>query len=118
MMKILAIQSLLLITGWANVAHSLGAQEPLVAAVPKSSSSSSSSSTSDLLALHKGLVERESITGNEYGVGKYLISYLKSKNFTVETQDVGPLTISAPPRKNIFAYIGKQRKTRTLVSSH
>ncbi|KAH6675436.1 hypothetical protein B0J14DRAFT_478328 [Halenospora varia] len=79
---------------------------------------SESSSTSSLLKLHKGLVEHESITGNENNVAKYLISYLKSQNFTVETQNVGAQTDSGPPRENILAYIGKKRQTKILVSSH
>jgi len=76
------------------------------------------SSTSSLLKLHKGLVEHESITGNEHNVAKYLISCLKDKNFTVEVQAVDPYQGSKTPRENIYAYIGKQRKTKVLVSSH
>jgi acetylornithine deacetylase len=76
------------------------------------------SSTSPLLKLHKDLIEHESISGNEYDVGKYLISYLKDQNFTVETQEVGPYQGSTKPRENIYAYICKQRKTKVLVSSH
>jgi acetylornithine deacetylase len=79
---------------------------------------SSSSSTSSLLKLHKELVEHESITENEDNVAQYLIKYLMSQNFTVETQDVGPPKSSDPPRQNILAYVGAQRKTRVLVSSH
>jgi acetylornithine deacetylase len=79
---------------------------------------SSTSSTSSLLKLHKGLIEHESITGNEHNVAKYLISYLKDKNFTVEAQEVEPWQGSTKPRENIYAYIGKQRKTKVLVSSH
>jgi acetylornithine deacetylase len=80
--------------------------------------SSETSSTSSLLKLHKALVERESITGNEHNVTKFLISYLKNQNFTVETQEVTAATASKPSRENILAYVGKERKTRTLVSSH
>ncbi|TVY20631.1 Peptidase M20 domain-containing protein [Lachnellula arida] len=76
------------------------------------------SSTSPLLKLHKGLVEHESITGNEHDVAKYLISYLKDQNFTVESQEVGPWQGSTKPRENVYAYVGKQRKTKVLVSSH
>jgi acetylornithine deacetylase len=79
---------------------------------------SSSFSTSSLLKLHKELVEHQSITGNEDNVAQYLIKYLRSQNFTVETQDVGPQKNSGAPRQNILAYIGTQRKTRVLVSSH
>jgi acetylornithine deacetylase len=79
---------------------------------------SPSSSISSLLKLHKELVQHESISGNEHNVAQYLIKYLKSQNFTVETQDVGPQESSGPPRQNILAYVGAQRKTRVLVSSH
>ncbi|EHL03651.1 putative Peptidase M20 domain-containing protein [Glarea lozoyensis 74030] len=71
-----------------------------------------------LADLHKGLVEHQSITGNEDNVAQYLIEYLESRKFTVETQDVGPQKSSGPPRQNILAYFGSQRKTRVLVSSH
>ncbi|RDL34645.1 Zn-dependent exopeptidase [Venustampulla echinocandica] len=74
------------------------------------------SSTASLLSLHKDLVEIESITGNENGVGKYLIQYLEAQNFTVETQDVGSATNAS--RQNILAYLGSKRETRVLISSH
>ncbi|KUJ22386.1 Zn-dependent exopeptidase [Mollisia scopiformis] len=105
-MKIYLLSTFLL-ASWAHAALSIGAQEPII-----------NPTSSSLLELHKSLIEHESITGNEHNVAKYLISYLKSKNFTVETQDVGPFEGSNKPRENILAYVGKQRKTRTLVSSH
>ncbi|KAE8452100.1 hypothetical protein EG329_001567 [Mollisiaceae sp. DMI_Dod_QoI] len=97
----------LLVTSWAPAAFAIDVQEPIL-----------SQTTSSLLELHKGLIEHESITGNEDNVAKYLTSYLESRNFTVETQDVGPFEDSTTPRQNLLAYVGKQRKTRTLVSSH
>jgi len=100
----------LLIANWLIGAHSIDAQEPLF--------STENSSTKSLLSLHKALVSHESITGNEDGVATWLVSYLESKNFTVEKQDVGPWKGSSAPRDNILAYIGTQRKTRILVSSH
>jgi acetylornithine deacetylase len=70
-------------------------------------------STSDtLLDLHRRLVEIESITGNEKKVGKWLVSYLEKQNLTVELQEVGI------DRFNVFAYLGKERKTDILVTSH
>lgn len=79
---------------------------------------SASSSTSSLLKLHRSLVEHESITGNEHDVAEYLVSYLSDKDFTVETQRVDPYNGSKKQRLNVFAYIGNQRRTRTLISSH
>lgn len=118
-MKLKTLSTLLALSSWASAAHSIEPQSPLHEVTnPASSPTSFSPSTEALLSLHKSLVEHESITGNEYDVAQFLKSYLKSKNFTVETQDVGPFAGSTRPRENIFAYIGKERKTRTLVSSH
>jgi acetylornithine deacetylase len=65
-----------------------------------------------LLALHKSLVEIESITGNEKAVGQWLASYLEAQKWTVELQE------AAKNRYNVLAYPGKERKTKILVSSH
>jgi acetylornithine deacetylase len=78
----------------------------------------SSSSSSKLLALHKSLVEIESITGHEHDVAQYLVDYLTLQGLTVETQVVGPGLDGRGKRQNLLAYIGKQRKTKVLVSSH
>lgn len=108
----LTLSTLAVLANWAQLARSIdSSQEPLQPHFE-------SSSTSSLLALHKGLVTHESISGNEESVGKYLAKYLKSKNFTVEIQEVEPRTSEHPPRENVFAYIGESRKTRTLISSH
>ncbi|MCJ1478005.1 hypothetical protein MMC13_006680 [Lambiella insularis] len=81
-----------------------------------------------MLALHRDLVKIESISGNENAVGDYLAAYLESHNFTVEKQDVDPLTSEAasfrledsskPQRFNVLAYRGASRKSRILISSH
>jgi acetylornithine deacetylase len=76
------------------------------------------SPTSELLDFHKELITHQSITGDEYSVGKFLVAYLESQNFTVETQEVTPGTASQSARFNILAYLGSQRETKTLVSSH
>ena len=111
-MRLFKFAELLLLANLARAAHSIGAQRPLI------ESQSSSSARSSLLKLHKALVEHESITDNEHNVAKWLISYLKCQNFTVETQEVAASTSSNGRRENIFAYVGKERKTKTLVSSH
>jgi len=71
-----------------------------------------SETSSEVLSLHRKLVEIDSVTGNEHDVGKFLVSYLEDHNFTVEAQEV------SPKRFNILAYIGKQKNTKTLVTSH
>ena len=83
---------------------------------------------SQLLSLHKSLVEIPSITGNEYAVGEWLAQYLISQNFTVETQLVqggmdegegeGEVEGTTKKRENIFAYLGQTRETHTLLTSH
>ncbi|KAF3005797.1 hypothetical protein E8E13_007718 [Curvularia kusanoi] len=69
------------------------------------------STSKELLALHKKLVDIESISENELEVGIWLASYLKDNGFTVERQEV------AKDRYNILAY-GSKRDTTILLSSH
>jgi acetylornithine deacetylase len=107
-MKLLSLPTLLLLSKWVSASHLIDAQEPILG----------TQSSKPLLSLHQALIDIESITGNEQEVGKFLISYLEERNFTVETQDVGAATSSKGPRRNVFAFKGKQRKTRTLVTSH
>jgi acetylornithine deacetylase len=109
-MRSLNFPTALLLVSWFIGAHSIDLQAPLL--------STESSSTESLLSLHKALITYESISGNEDGVATWLVKYLESKNFTVEKQSVGSWKGSSAPRDNILAYVGKQRKTRTLVSSH
>jgi len=113
-MKFSSLPLLLLLVKWISAGPSIDTQQPILESDP----SSFSSSTLSLLQLHKGLIDRESITGSEHEVALYLKWYLEKQNFTVETQYVGPQTNSETPRENILAYIGKERRTRTLVSSH
>ncbi|CAG8961033.1 hypothetical protein HYFRA_00002573 [Hymenoscyphus fraxineus] len=108
------IPTYLLLAIHASTTLSLSPQHPIL----ENPSSSPSPSTTSLLELHKNLIEHQSITGNEDSVTQYLTSYLRSQNFTVELQDVGPQASSGPPRENILAYVGTARKTRVLVSSH
>ena len=81
-----------------------------------------------LLGFHRGLVEIESITGNENAVGRYLADYLSGHNFTVEKQSVdtsipgeripSPQDVADSERFNLLAYAGSSSKSRVLVSSH
>lgn len=70
-----------------------------------------SANASELLSLHKNLIDFQSITANEKAIGLWLKSYLEAKNFTVELQEV------TEKRYNVFAYPGA-RKTKVLVTSH
>src|ERR1700742_1208742 len=62
--------------------------------------------SSQLLSLHKHLVEIESITGNEKEIGEWLTTYLQDHGLTVEKQEV------AKDRFNIFAYFWDNAKTK------
>lgn len=63
-------------------------------------------SSSPLLSFHRALVETSSVSDNESSVADYVVSFLKSHNFTVTTQDVPDINNSSSfshKRKNIFA---------------
>jgi acetylornithine deacetylase len=92
-----------LFTQWA-LSTSASIQQPL--------QNHDSWSTSNLLNLHKSLVEIPSISGSERNASRYLIEYLESRNFTVESQAV------SKDQENILAYIGRSGKTRVLITSH
>ncbi|KAF2141702.1 uncharacterized protein K452DRAFT_271375 [Aplosporella prunicola CBS 121167] len=81
----------------------------------------------ELLTLHRELVKIESISGNEYRVGWWLVSYLKENGFNVEVQYVGEaeqgenehmIGGQAQKRFNVFAWPGEKKFTKVLVSSH
>jgi acetylornithine deacetylase len=65
-----------------------------------------------LLALHKSLIEIESISSNEWNVASYLQSYLQDVGLTVELHHV------ENNRSNVYAYVGQKRDTKLLVTSH
>jgi acetylornithine deacetylase len=98
-----------ILSDWTVLAYSIVPQSPLKAA---------SQPSSDLLSLHKSLVECSSITYNEHSVGQFLTSYLSQQNFTIETQLVATPGETQHARHNILAYVGTTRQTRTLVTSH
>ncbi|CAD0038909.1 unnamed protein product [Aureobasidium pullulans] len=80
-------------------------QQPIGASEPNTISSSW---TKELISLH------QSISGNEYDVGKWLSKYLKDDDWTIETQKVN----NDSSRLNILAYPGKVRNPDLLISSH
>ncbi|OJD32420.1 acetylornithine deacetylase [Diplodia corticola] len=71
----------------------------------------------ELLTLHREIVKIESISGNEYKVGWWLVSYLKENGFNVETQKVG-VGERGNTRFNILAWPGDRKFTKLLVTSH
>ena len=71
-----------------------------------------SETESSLLEFHKNLITIPSVSGNELAVAKYLGSYLKSLNLTVEYQKV------TKNRYNVYAYLGNKRNTTVLLTSH
>ncbi|KAG9626996.1 Zn-dependent exopeptidase, partial [Aureobasidium melanogenum] len=86
-------------------------QQPIGASEPNSIGSTW---TKELISLHRHLISTESISGNEYDVGKWLSDYLKHDGWTIETQKVN----NDSSRLNILAYPGKVRNADLLVSSH
>lgn len=66
-----------------------------------------------LLKLHRNLVEHQSISSHELEVSQWLGSYLQNAGFTVELQRV-----EGPERYNVYAYLGSQRNTSVVVTSH
>lgn len=68
----------------------------------------------DLFAFHKNLTQIESITGNEEGVGKWLVDSLTSQGYHVEKQVVS----QDPLRFNVLAWPGGKREAEVLISSH
>lgn len=67
-----------------------------------------------LLELHKNLVEISSISNHELEVGQWLAKYLKHAGLTVELQKVD----DENERYNVYAYLGQQRDTTVVVTSH
>lgn len=69
---------------------------------------------SQLIDLHRELCERSSVSGTEHDVGAWLYKYLENRGYTVESQVVD----KEKGRFNIYAYLGNNRNTKTLLTSH
>ncbi|KAK6460464.1 hypothetical protein DFJ63DRAFT_315750 [Scheffersomyces coipomensis] len=68
-----------------------------------------------LLELHKSLIEIESISNAETNVALYLKKYLENTGLTVELQEIHD---EYEKRYNVYAYLGKTRNTKVLLTSH
>lgn len=106
-MKTLRLTHSLLYAGLA-LSRAWNIQQPL-------SDHGASLGSSDLLELHKSLVEIPSISGSEGEVGRFLHKYLKQRGYTVYAQPIGTYSEG---RQNILAYLGDSNQTRVLVTSH
>ncbi|KIW01416.1 uncharacterized protein PV09_07180 [Verruconis gallopava] len=69
-------------------------------------------STDELLSLHRQLITHSSITGNESHIAHWFSSYLSDAGLQVELLEV------ANGRYDLFAYPGKARESKILVTSH
>ena len=78
------------------------------------------SSRDELLSLHRSLVEIESISGNEYAVGNFLVEYLTNRGYGADLQFLDSKSNQGRARFNVLAWPGKSTapKPRILVSSH
>lgn len=68
-----------------------------------------------LIKLHKDLVTIPSVTSNELEVASYLKNYLENVGLTVEMHQVPDEQFE---RYNLYAYLGNQRNTKVLLTSH
>ncbi|KAI9670349.1 MAG: hypothetical protein M1817_004392 [Caeruleum heppii] len=70
---------------------------------------------SPLLTLHRSLITLDSTTGSEKTATAFLTTHLRSLNYTVDTQDVGP---AKDGRQNVYAYLGSSSAAKVLLTSH
>ncbi|KAK4553010.1 hypothetical protein LTR86_009934 [Recurvomyces mirabilis] len=71
--------------------------------------------THDLIGLHSNLTSIESVTGNEEGVGEWLVGSLKSQGYHVEKQYIQ----QHPARFNVVTWSGKRKQNiKVLLTSH
>lgn len=89
---------------------------------------------SPLLSFHRDIIQIESISGNEYNVGNFVVDFLEARNFTVVKQQVPPpggvgdettittTTTENKSRFNIYAYPADNTPNKSspgiLLTSH
>jgi acetylornithine deacetylase len=112
-MHIQALASVVALVSTFCSARQFVEQRPLNA-IDRSVSANKLSLTHDLISFHKGLVEIESISGNEQAVGEWLAASLQSQGYTVQKQYLS----KDPVRFNVLAWPGSQRDVKVLLSSH
>lgn len=67
-----------------------------------------------VVTLLKQLMEIPSISEEEHEIGVFLANYLKDLGLSVELIPIAP----GSSRCNVYAYLGKDRKARTMLTSH
>ncbi|KAI1273412.1 hypothetical protein F5Y07DRAFT_257056 [Xylaria sp. FL0933] len=108
----------------ASIALGLELQKPIDSS--SSSSNNAPSYRSELVSLHKSLVEIASVTYSENAVGNFLVDYLTERDFVAELEFLPPPADNTTqpgdgkPRFNILAWPGPKRhpSPKVLVSSH
>jgi aspartate aminotransferase len=67
-----------------------------------------------VVTLLKQLMEIPSVSEKEEEIGLFLAKYLTDLGYTVELIPIAP----GSNRRNVYAYMGNNRKARTMLSSH
>jgi acetylornithine deacetylase/succinyl-diaminopimelate desuccinylase-like protein len=67
-----------------------------------------------VVILLKDLMDIPSISEEEEEIGFFLERYLKDRGYTVELIPIAP----GSSRRNVYAYMGDNRKARTMLTSH
>uniref|UniRef100_A0A060T6T8 ARAD1B21978p n=1 Tax=Blastobotrys adeninivorans TaxID=409370 RepID=A0A060T6T8_BLAAD len=99
---------------WNGGQYESAIQEPDVPVRAPLRSPMADETHAPLFNLHRELVERSSVSGDEDNAVTYLAQYLRNRNFTVELETVS----EEPKRQNIYAYVGNVRDTKVLLTSH
>lgn len=68
----------------------------------------------EVVELLKALMSIESTSEKELEIGQYLDNYIRSRGFTAERIPIAP----GSTRHNVYAYLGRERKARLLVTAH
>jgi acetylornithine deacetylase/succinyl-diaminopimelate desuccinylase-like protein len=74
----------------------------------------SKTDSKEVIELLKTLIDIESTSDKELEIGEYLEKYIQGRGYTAERIPIAP----GSTRHNVYAYLGQQRKTRLLVTSH
>jgi acetylornithine deacetylase len=118
--NLLASASLAIAFDWQQV---LGTSDNRAPSSAVSTESDAPSYRSELLSLHKSLIETSSVSGTEHDVGVWLESYLEKKGYTTARQELEAFenTPDGKPRFNVLAWRQDGKKTfnpKIAVSSH